>query len=62
MIDMLPHQAMWLDASRDVLHVEAGARWADVIPYLDARDRSVEVMQSDNAFTVGGSPGAQWLS
>jgi FAD/FMN-containing dehydrogenase len=35
--------------------VQAGAKWADVIPYLDARDRSVAVMQSDNSFTVGGS-------
>jgi FAD/FMN-containing dehydrogenase len=44
-----------LDERRDLLHVDAGALWADVIPYLDRHGRSIEVMQSDNSFTVGGS-------
>jgi FAD/FMN-containing dehydrogenase len=38
-----------------LLHVQAGAKWADIIPYLDQHGRSVAVMQSDNSFTVGGS-------
>ena len=46
---------MKLDEQTDLLHVDAGARWADVIPYLDRHGRSIEVMQSDNNFTVGGS-------
>lgn len=54
-IDMLPFNGMKLDEEKNLLHVQAGAKWADVIPYLDQHDRSVAVMQSDNSFTVGGS-------
>jgi FAD/FMN-containing dehydrogenase len=54
-VNMLPLRSMALDESTDLLHVDAGALWADVIPYLDRHGRSVEVMQSDNSFTVGGS-------
>ncbi|MFZ0731727.1 MAG: FAD-binding oxidoreductase [Candidatus Sulfotelmatobacter sp.] len=54
-VNMLPLKSMSLDEKTDVLHVDAGALWANVIPYLDRRGRSIEVMQSDNSFTVGGS-------
>lgn len=54
-IDMLPINRMQLNERTGVLHVQAGARWAEIIPYLDRRGRSVAVMQSDNSFTVGGS-------
>ncbi|HZU43376.1 MAG TPA: FAD-binding oxidoreductase [Terriglobales bacterium] len=54
-VNMLPLKSMELDEDKNLLHVDAGARWADVIPYLDRRGRAVEVMQSDNSFTVGGS-------
>jgi FAD/FMN-containing dehydrogenase len=54
-IDMLPFHHMELDESRNLLRVQAGARWSQIIPYLDARGRSVGVMQSDNTFSVGGS-------
>ena len=54
-INMLPFKGMNLDENRSLLHVQAGTKWADVIPYLDRRGRSVAVMQSDNSFTVGGS-------
>ena len=54
-INMLPLKSMTLDEQTDLLHVNAGARWADVIPYLDRHGRSIGVMQSDNDFTVGGS-------
>lgn len=54
-INMLPLKSMKLDEQTDMLHVDAGALWADVIPYLDQRGRSIAVMQSDNNFTVGGS-------
>jgi FAD/FMN-containing dehydrogenase len=57
-IDMLPFDAMELDEVRDLLRVGAGARWSRIIPYLDARGRSVRVMQSNNSFSVGGSLGA----
>jgi len=54
-INMLPFKGMELDEQKNLLHVQAGAKWADVIPYLDRHGRSIEVMQSDNSFTVGGS-------
>jgi hypothetical protein len=54
-INMLPLKSMELNEQTDLLHVDAGALWADVIPYLDRRRRSIGVMQSDNNFTVGGS-------
>jgi FAD/FMN-containing dehydrogenase len=54
-INMLPLKSMMLDEQTDLLHVDTGARWADVIPYLDRHGRSIGVMQSDNNFTVGGS-------
>lgn len=54
-VDMLSFRAMALDEGRRILHVQAGAKWEDVIPFLGARGLSVSVMQSDSAFTVGGS-------
>lgn len=54
-IDMLPFRHMELDTERSLLSVGAGARWAEVVPYLDARGYSVAVMQSNNDFSVGGS-------
>ena len=54
-LDMRPLNGMRLRGDGQTLTVQAGALWADVIPYLDARGRSVAVMQSNNAFTVGGS-------
>lgn len=54
-VNMLPLKSMELDEKSDLLHIDAGALWADAIPYLDRHGRSVEVMQSDNSFTVGGS-------
>jgi FAD/FMN-containing dehydrogenase len=54
-VNMLPFKGMSLDEGQNLLHVQAGAKWADIIPYLDRHGRSVEVMQSDNSFSVGGS-------
>jgi FAD/FMN-containing dehydrogenase len=54
-LDMLPLAHMELDESGAVLRVGAGAMWRDVLKYLDARGRSVAVMQSNNSFSVGGS-------
>ncbi len=53
-INILPLMGMKLDEGKNLLHVQAGAKWADIIPYLDQHGRSI-VMQSDNSFTVGGS-------
>jgi FAD/FMN-containing dehydrogenase len=54
-LNMLPFAGLELDEGGQTLRVGAGARWSDVIPYLDARGRSVAIMQSNNAFSVGGS-------
>lgn len=54
-IDMLPFHHMELDKEQNLLRVQAGALWRDIIPYLDKRGRSPAVMQSDNSFSVGGS-------
>jgi FAD/FMN-containing dehydrogenase len=54
-IDMRPLAEIRLDKATNVLHVGAGARWHDVIAYLDSSGRSIGVMQSNNSFTVGGS-------
>ena len=54
-LNMLPLHAMDLDEARDVLHVQAGALWSQVLPYLNRSGRSVAVMQSNDSFSVGGS-------
>src|SRR6516165_4490165 len=53
-IDMLPFKHMELDAATKTLRVGAGARWSEIVPFLDARGFSVGIMQSNNDFTVGG--------
>ena len=53
--DMLPFNQMSLDSERRLLTVGAGARWADIVPFLDHQGLAVAVMQSNNDFTVGGS-------
>ena len=54
-IDMLAFRRMELDETNSILHVQAGARWNEVIPFLNARGFSVEVMQSNDDFSIGGS-------
>ena len=46
---------MELDDKRDILKVQAGALWQDILPYLNKRGKSVAIMQSNNSFSVGGS-------
>ena len=54
-IDMLPFNRLELDEGRNILHAQAGARWHDVIPFLNAHGLSVEILQSNDDFSVGGS-------
>jgi FAD/FMN-containing dehydrogenase len=54
-LDMLPFHRMEIDDTKRILRVGAGARWTEIIPYLDARGLSVAVMQSNDDFSVGGS-------
>ncbi len=57
-IDMETFNRFSLDESTDVLHAQAGARWDQIVPYLNHRGRSIRIMQSNNSFTVGGSVSA----
>jgi FAD/FMN-containing dehydrogenase len=52
---MLGLRHMHLDEQRNILHVQGGACWSDVLRYLHERQRSLKVMQSNNSFSVGGS-------
>jgi FAD/FMN-containing dehydrogenase len=54
-LDMLPFNRMSLNESARILTVGAGARWSEIIPFLDHRGFAVSIMQSNNDFTVGGS-------
>ena len=54
-VDMLRFRRMELDETNSILHVQAGARWSEVIPFLNTRGFSVEVMQSNDDFSIGGS-------
>ena len=57
-LDMSGFKQMQLDEKANILQVGAGARWDEIIPYLNARGRSVAVMQSNNDFSVGGTMSA----
>ena len=54
-LDMRSFRQLELDEKRRILRVGAGARWAEIIPFLDERGLSIAIMQSNNSFTVGGS-------
>ena len=54
-LDMLPFNHLTLDENSRILTAGAGARWKEIIPYLDQRGFAVSVMQSNNDFSVGGS-------
>ena len=43
------------DDDQGILRVGAGARWAEVLAFLDRRGRSPALMQPYNDFSVGGS-------
>lgn len=54
-LDMTALDAMSLDERGGLLTVEAGASWQKIQQLLDAHGFSVDVMQTPNVFTVGGS-------
>lgn len=54
-VDMLPFRQLRYEAGSDSLYVGAGALWTDIIAYLRPFGRTVAIMQSNNAFSVGGS-------
>ena len=44
-----------VDPATKILTVGSGAKWHDILAYLDARGLSVKAMQSISVFTVGGT-------
>jgi FAD/FMN-containing dehydrogenase len=54
-LDMRDFNAITLDRSRKVVHVQSGATWAQIQQLVDKEGLSVQAMQSINIFTVGGS-------
>ncbi|WFB34704.1 FAD-dependent oxidoreductase [Kiritimatiellota bacterium B12222] len=54
-VDMLKLNQMDYDPETHILWVQAGAKWEDILPYLHRYGRSIEVMQSNSSFTIGGS-------
>lgn len=54
-LDMRSYRRLALDSATGILRAAAGARWADVIAFLDPHGLSVKVMQEYADFTVGGS-------
>ena len=54
-LDTSTYHEMELNEKNLILTVDAGARWSQVIPFLDAHGLAVRVMQSNNDFSVGGS-------
>lgn len=54
-LDMTGWNQMDFDEDREILTVQSGATWDEVIDYLDPLGRSVQIMQSNDSFSVGGS-------
>jgi FAD/FMN-containing dehydrogenase len=54
-VDMAALDFMRIGDDLKSLTVGAGARWSEVLEYLDPLRLSVGVMQSNNSFSVGGS-------
>jgi len=54
-LDMHPFSRLSLDEGKRLLTAGAGARWLEIIPYLDQRGYAVSIMQTNNDFSVGGS-------
>ncbi|RZL12230.1 MAG: FAD-binding oxidoreductase [Pedobacter sp.] len=54
-LDMSGFNKLVYNGKIGVLTVGSGARWSEVVPYLDTLNKSVAVMQSNNSFSVGGS-------
>jgi FAD/FMN-containing dehydrogenase len=54
-LDLAGASAMRLEPSGDVVWVQAGARFWQLLRYLDRLGASVSVMQSNSNFSIGGS-------
>src|SRR5262249_18825878 len=56
-IDMLPFHQMELDEEHDILHVQAGARWGGLLPYLVPHRAWLPASHADTPFSAGGPLG-----
>ena len=54
-LDLTALSAMSYDPQSKILRTGAGARWRDVLHFLDGKDRSVAIMPPYDDFSVGGS-------
>ena len=54
-IDMRAWNHMEVDSTTKILTVGSGAKWYEVLTYLDERGLSVKAMQSISLFSVGGT-------
>lgn len=54
-LDLSGLNAMRLEPAGDVVSVQAGARFSQLLRFLDGRGASVRVMQSNSDFSIGGS-------
>lgn len=54
-LDLSGLNAMQLEPGGDVVSVQSGARFWQLLRYLDQRGASVRVMQSNSDFSIGGS-------
>jgi FAD/FMN-containing dehydrogenase len=57
-LDMRSFNQIKLNIATQILTVQSGATWAQIIPYLNQYGYSVAVMQSNNDFSVGGTMSA----
>jgi FAD/FMN-containing dehydrogenase len=57
-LEMSGFNRMQLNPATRILTVQSGAKWSEVIPYLNQQGYSVAVMQSNNDFSVGGTMNA----
>src|SRR5258706_12165852 len=56
-LDTSQLRAMHIDEARSILTVQSGARWYDVLAYLDPLGRSAAIMQAYSSFSIGGGNG-----
>jgi FAD/FMN-containing dehydrogenase len=54
-VNMRPFKRLAYDEGKRVVTAGAGALWSEIIAFLNARGRSVAIVQSFSSFTVGGS-------
>jgi FAD/FMN-containing dehydrogenase len=57
-LDMSKMNKMYLDHEEGNLHIQSGAKWIEAQRYLDPQGVALDIMQTPNIFSVGGTMGA----